>query len=113
MLVDSANTRTFGIPKYGFSARTNLSGFGGITYNCAHFIDIPTIPDENGQTTLIESIYFRLSLEEDNYYIPVGTINTLPSDIQYKLLELHNKRDMNNFKKLYEMTLSERNTSQL
>lgn len=67
LLVDSANTRAFGIPKYGFSARSNLSGFGGIGYNCAHFVDIRTATDIAGNNTLIESIFFRLSLEEDTY----------------------------------------------
>ena len=67
LLVDSANTRSFGIPKYGFSARQSLSPFAGITYNCCHIIDINTTPDENGQTTLVESIFFRLSLEEDTW----------------------------------------------
>lgn len=32
LLIDSANTRTFGIPKYGFSARQNVSPFGGIVF---------------------------------------------------------------------------------
>jgi hypothetical protein len=67
LLIDSANTRTFGIPKYGFSARQNISPFGGIVYNCVNFIDIRTMPDENGNTTLVESIFFRLSLNEDTY----------------------------------------------
>lgn len=67
LLVDSANTRSFGIPKYGFSARSNLSGFGGLCYNCAHFVDIRTTRDTNGNNTLIESIFFRLSLEEDTF----------------------------------------------
>lgn len=67
LLVDSANTRSFGIPKYGFSARQSLSPFAGITYNCSHIIDINTIVDENGRTTLVESIFFRLSLEEDTW----------------------------------------------
>jgi hypothetical protein len=67
LLVDSANTRSFGIPRYGFSARVSSSPFAGMTYNCAHFIDIRTTPDENGQTTLIDSIFFRLSLEEDTW----------------------------------------------
>jgi hypothetical protein len=67
LLIDSANTRTFGIPKYGFSARQNISQFGGIVYNCVNFIDIRTMPDENGNTTLVESIFFRLSLNEDTY----------------------------------------------
>lgn len=68
LLVDSANTRTFGIPKYGFSARENLSPFGGISYNCCQFIDIRTMPDENGATTLVASIFMRLSLNEDTYF---------------------------------------------
>lgn len=67
LLVDSANTRSFGIPRYGFSARVSTSPFAGMTYNCAHFIDIRSTPDENGQTTLIDSIFFRLSLEEDTW----------------------------------------------
>jgi hypothetical protein len=67
ILIDSANTRTFGIPKYGFSARQNISQFGGIVYNCVNYIDIRTMPDENGNTTLVESIFFRLSLNEDTY----------------------------------------------
>lgn len=67
LLIDSANTRTFGIPKYGFSARQNISPFGGIVYSCVNFIDIRTMPDENGNTTLVESIFFRLSLNEDTY----------------------------------------------
>lgn len=67
LLIDSANTRTFGIPKYGFSARQNISQYSGIVYNCVNFIDIRTMPDENGQTTLVESIFFRLSLNENTY----------------------------------------------
>ena len=63
LLVDSANTRTFGVPRYGFSARSNQNRSSGIGYHCAHFIDIRTIPDEKGQTTLIESIFVRLSLQ--------------------------------------------------
>jgi hypothetical protein len=75
LLIDSANTRTFGIPKYGFSARQNVSPFGGIVYNCVNFIDIRTIPDADGNTTLVESIFFRLSLNEDtyNFSTPVPT----------------------------------------
>lgn len=67
LLVDSANTRSFGIPRYGFSARQSLAAFAGITYNCSHYIDIKTVPNETGRTTLIESIFFRLSLEEDTW----------------------------------------------
>jgi len=79
LLIDSANTRTFGIPKYGFSARQNVSQFGGIVYNCVNYIDIRTIPDENGQTTLVESIFFRLSLNEDTYNF------SMPTPVQVKL----------------------------
>lgn len=64
LLVDSANTRTFGVPKYGFSNRSNQLQVGGIGYYCAQFINIYTMPDENGNTTLIESIFARLALEE-------------------------------------------------
>lgn len=76
LLIDSANTRTFGIPRYGFSARENISPFGGIMYNCAHFIDIRTIPDENGKTTLVESVFFRLSLNEDTYNFTAPSVST-------------------------------------
>lgn len=95
LLVDSANTRTFGIPKYGFSAMTNLSGFGGITYNCAHFIDIRTVPDENGKTTLIESIFFRISLEEDTYYIVTNTklLQSMSLEMKKDLLIMYRKQD--------------------
>ena len=64
LLVDSANTRTFGVPKYGFSNRSNQLQVGGIAYYCAHIIDINTMPDEDGNTTLIESVFARLALEE-------------------------------------------------
>lgn len=68
LLVDSANTRSFGVPKYGFSARQSLSPFAGITYNCSHIIDIYTVPTEDEpSSTLVESIFFRLSLEEDTW----------------------------------------------
>lgn len=79
LLIDSANTRTFGIPKYGFSARQNISQFSGIVYNCAHFIDIRTMPDEDGNTTLIESIFFRLSLNENTYNFTAPSPTTLKS----------------------------------
>lgn len=69
LLVDTANARAFGIPKYGFSSRSNQTFFGGIGYHCANFIDIYTTPNENGETTLIESIFVRLSLEEDTLFI--------------------------------------------
>ena len=80
LLVDSANTRSFGIPKYGFSARSQLSPFGGITYNCVNFIDIKTTPDSTGAVTLVESIFFRLSLEEDTYGF--DSTNAQPIDTQ-------------------------------
>lgn len=65
LLIDSANTRTFGIPRYGFSARNNQNASGGIGYHCAHFINIRTTPDQDGKTTLIESIFARLSIEQN------------------------------------------------
>ena len=93
LLVDSANTRTFGIPKYGFSARSNVHGigFGGIGYHCVQFIDIRTIPDENEQTTLIESIFARLSIEEDTLFIGSPNLNNtnhLKTDVN---LNINNK----------------------
>jgi hypothetical protein len=89
LLIDSANTRTFGIPKYGFSARQNVSQFGGIVYNCAHFIEIRTTPDENGNTTLVESIFFRLSLNEDTYNFssPASSLQTKLSSTPYRPIE--------------------------
>lgn len=68
LLIDTANTRTFGVPKYGFSSRSNQNWFGGIGYHCSHFLDIRTTPNENGETTLIESIFARLSLQEDTFF---------------------------------------------
>lgn len=65
LLVDSANTRTFGVPKYGFSNRSNQLQVAGIAYYCTHVIDIYSTPDENGETTLIESIFARIALEEN------------------------------------------------
>jgi hypothetical protein len=100
LLVDSANTRTFGIPTYGFSARTNFSGFGGITYNCAQYININTTPDQDGETTLIESIFFRLSLEEDTYYVGLDMIEPLPDPQKMELLSLYVNRDMEMFNSL-------------
>lgn len=87
LLIDSANTRTFGIPKYGFSARQNISPFGGIMYNCVNFIDINTVPDEDGKTTLVESIFFRISLNEDTYNFslsppPQGSVGSKLSSLQ-------------------------------
>lgn len=65
LLVDSANTRTFGVPKYGFSNRSNQLQVGGIAYYCAHIIDIYSTPDADGQTTIIESVFARIALEEN------------------------------------------------
>ena len=65
LLVDSANTRTFGVPRYGFSNRSNQLQVAGIAYYCAHIIDIYSVPDENGETTLIESVFARIALEEN------------------------------------------------
>ena len=88
LLVDSANTRTFGIPRYGFSARSDLSPFGGINYNCSHFIDITSVQTETEKTTLIESIFFRLSLEEDTHHF--NTSARTPQDKIRILTELFN-----------------------
>lgn len=66
LLVDTANARAFGIPTYGFSARSNQHLNGGIGYYCAHIIQIRTATtNESGENPLIESIFVRLSLEED------------------------------------------------
>lgn len=66
LLVDTANARAFGIPTYGFSARTNQHLKGGIGYYCAHIIQVRTTPnaEKDNTTTLIESIFVRLSVEE-------------------------------------------------
>jgi hypothetical protein len=86
LLIDTANARAFGIPKYGFSARSNQNWFGGIGYHCAHFIEIRTTPDENGQTTLIETLFARLSLEEDTIFLssPSPFPTTLGVQSQFK-----------------------------
>jgi hypothetical protein len=85
LLIDSANTRTFGIPRYGFSARSNQNVFGGIGYHCSHFMDIRTTPDEDGQTTLIESIFARLSLQEDTLF------TSSIGDLQQKIINKFTK----------------------
>lgn len=64
LLVDSANTRTFGIPRYGFSARVSDDSVGSYGYYCSHAIDVHSI-SETGETTLITSIMARLGLEEN------------------------------------------------
>lgn len=105
LLVDSANTRSFGIPKYGFSARSNLSGYGGITYNCAHFIDIRTVPNEEGKTTLIESFFFSLSLEEDTYYIT--NVNELSMNAKEELMRAHYNKDLDTILRYRNLALSQ------
>lgn len=64
LLVDSANTRTFGIPRFGFSARTSSNGGAGIGYHCAHYLDINSDAFTDNPTTLINSLFARLSIEE-------------------------------------------------
>lgn len=71
LLIDTANTRTFGIPTYGFSDRVDTLFNGGIGYNCCQYINIYTVPDQDGNTTLIESLFARLTLYEDASIIPV------------------------------------------
>jgi hypothetical protein len=70
LLVDSANTRTFGIPHYGFSARVSDDSVGSYGYYCSHTIDVLSISD-TGKTTLITSVMARLGLEE-NFIFGVG-----------------------------------------
>lgn len=64
LLVDSANTRTFGIPRFGFSARTSSNGGAGIGYHCAHYMDINSEPVGDNPSTLINSLFVRISIEE-------------------------------------------------
>jgi hypothetical protein len=71
LLLDTANTRSFGIPTYGFSDRVDTQFNGGISYNCCQYINIYTTPDEDGNTTLIESLFARLTLYEDAAIIPI------------------------------------------
>lgn len=71
LLIDTANTRTFGIPTYGFSDRVDTLFNGGIGYNCCQYLNIYTTPDENGNTTLIEALFARLTLYEDASIIPI------------------------------------------
>lgn len=74
LLVDTANARAFGIPRYGFSARSNQSYFSGIGYHCAHLVDIYSIPtDEGGNSTLVDSVFVRLSLEENTFLVGSST----------------------------------------
>lgn len=62
LLTDPANTRVFGIPRYGFSARENSFQSVLLGYHCAYLNEIFT-NDEN--PTLLESFFIRLSLEQD------------------------------------------------
>ena len=71
LLIDTANTRTFGIPTYGFSDRVDTLFNGGISYNCCQYLNIYTTPDEDGNTTLIEALFARLTLYEDASIIPI------------------------------------------
>jgi hypothetical protein len=71
LLLDTANTRSFGIPTYGFSDRVDILFNGGMSYNCCQFINIYTTPDKDGNTTLIESVFARITLYEDASIIPV------------------------------------------
>lgn len=111
LLVDSANTRSFGIPMYGFSARTNFSGFGGITYNCAQYININTTPNQDGETTLIESIFFRLALEEDTYYVGLDMMEPLPDQQKLELYSLYVNREMELFHSTLATFLQAQNTA--
>lgn len=79
LLVDSANTRTFGIPKYGFSNRSDQLQKGGIAYYCTQFINLYTTPDVNGQTTLIESVFARLALVETGAPLTLVIMDPSPS----------------------------------
>ena len=61
LLIDSANTRTFGVPRYGFSSREGQTVAGGLTYNCCTVINVNSV-NPNGKSTLIQTIFARLSL---------------------------------------------------
>jgi len=61
LLTDPANTRVFGVTKYGFSARQDTRNTGLIGYHCVHLNDIKTIEDN---PILIETFFIRLSLEQ-------------------------------------------------
>ena len=62
LLTDPANTRVFGVTKYGFSSRQNTFNSAYIGYHCVYLNDIKTIGDNN--PTLIETMFVRLSLEQ-------------------------------------------------
>lgn len=63
LLTDPANTRVFGVTKYGFSARQDTKNTGLIGYHCVYLNDVKTIEDN---PILIETFFIRLSLEQDN-----------------------------------------------
>lgn len=67
LLTDPANTRVFGIPKYGFSARQNTFNTSLLGYHCAYLNEIWTLEET---PTLIETMFIRLSLEQR----PLGAI---------------------------------------
>ena len=102
LLVDSANTRTFGVPKYGFSNRSNQLQVGGIAYYCAHIIDIYSIPDVNGETTLIESIFARIALEENGP--PVVSMTPLYSTIPIQKISQAKKEHLETEDILFTLT---------
>jgi hypothetical protein len=64
LLNDPANTRTFGIPRYGFSARQNTLNTSLLGYHCAYLTNIYSVKENS---TLIETVFMRLSLEENPF----------------------------------------------
>lgn len=61
LLNDPANTRTFGAPRYGFSARQATFNNSLLGYHCVYLKDIFTAEET---PTLIETMFIRLSLEQ-------------------------------------------------
>ena len=71
LLNDPANTRSFGFPMYGFSARQQMpnqdgtTNYGAIGYYCCLIINLYTVPNANyPNSTLIETVTVRLGLEQ-------------------------------------------------
>lgn len=62
LLTDPANTRVFGVTRYGFSARQNTFNSALLGYHCVYLNEIRTIEEK---PTLIETMFVRLSLEQD------------------------------------------------
>lgn len=62
LLTDPANTRVFGVTRYGFSSRQNTFNSAYLGYHCVYLNDIFT---SDGKDTLIETMFVRLSLEQD------------------------------------------------